>query len=114
MRIARLYVPGVVHHVISRLVDRRFFFDLPDARITYLKLLGRSLDRSDWQCLAYALMSNHIHLLLVAGQERPEHWLKRAHSPFAMVMNERAAGLGSIFADRPKMRIVPDADVARV
>src|SRR5678809_1433131 len=29
-------------------------------------------------------------------------------------MNERLEGLGPIIADRPKMRIVPDADVGRV
>jgi REP element-mobilizing transposase RayT len=114
MRIARVYVPGVAHHVITRLVDRRFYFDMAGARDTYLSLLGRSLEKSDWRCFAYALMSNHIHLLLLAGEEQPERWLKRVHSPFGLRMNDKCEGLGPIIADRPKMHIVPDADVGRV
>lgn len=113
MRIARVYVPGLTHHVIARFVDRRFYFDLEGSRGLYLGLLGRSLSRSDWRCLAYALMTNHIHLLLVAGHEEPERWLKRVHSPFALRVNEQAKGLGPIFADRPKMHLVPDDGVGR-
>jgi REP element-mobilizing transposase RayT len=114
MRVARLFAPGSVHHVISRLVDRRFFLDADEARARYLSLLGRSLAPSDWRCLAYALMSNHIHLVMAAGQEEPECWLKRVHSPFAHWLNKSAGGLGPIFADRPKVRIVADEKVGHV
>jgi putative transposase len=101
MRIARQEAPGIVHHVISRFVDRTWFLTDDVERDRYLHLLGQSLRRSDWRCLAYALMSNHLHLALIAGSEALESWTKRVHSPFANWMNRRHQRLGPIFADRP-------------
>jgi hypothetical protein len=54
-RIPRQPSPGAVHHVISRFVDRSWLLTEDAERARYLYLLGRSLQRSDWRCLAYAL-----------------------------------------------------------
>jgi REP element-mobilizing transposase RayT len=101
MRIARCIAPGAVYHVISRFVDREWCFHDDEERANYLRLLGRALEMSDWRCLAYALMSNHIHLAMIAGEQTMERWLKRVHSPFANWLNERHGRLGPIFANRP-------------
>lgn len=114
MRVPRFYAPGTVHHVIARLVDRKFFLDLPGARPRYLALLASSIAKSDWCCLGYALMSNHVHLLMLAGHQEPAMWLRRVHSPFAFWLNQAHAGLGVIFAERPKLIIVEDHKVAPV
>jgi REP element-mobilizing transposase RayT len=104
----RYYLPHRVHHVIARLVDRRFYMNLEGARDRYLQLLGKALSRSDWTCLAYALMSNHIHLLMLAGLSVPDSWFRRVHPPFTKWINETHGGLGVIFASRPKMHVVTD------
>jgi REP element-mobilizing transposase RayT len=114
MRTIRLYVPGNVHHVICRFVDRRFFLEVPDARDRYLRLLGRAIAKSDWSVIAYALMSNHVHLLTVAGEQEPEHWQRRAHSPFGLWVNKHVEGLGTVFANRPRLYIVQHHRVADV
>ncbi len=114
VRIPRYFLPGGVHHIIARFVDRGFILDEPGARARYLELLGRSLRTSDWRCFGYALMSSHSHLTVVAGDEEPEHWLKRVHSPFGVWINQQRNGLGPIIAQRPSFRIVPDGDVAKV
>jgi hypothetical protein len=101
MRIARQVFPGVVHHIISRFVDRTWLLTEDVERDRYLHLLGRSLRRSDWRCLAYALMSNHLHFAMVAGEEPLGSWTKRVNSPFANWMNARHGRLGPVFADRP-------------
>jgi hypothetical protein len=101
MRIARQVAAGVVHHVISRFVDRSWFLTDEVERERYLHLLGRSLRRSDWRCLAYALMSSHLHFAMVAGEDPLETWTKRVNSPFANWMNARHGRLGPVFADRP-------------
>ena len=80
----------------------------------YVRLLGRAILKSDWKCLAYAVMSNHIHLCTVAGEQRLETWIRRAHSPFARWMNLRHAGLGSKFVRGPTDYAVPQERVARV
>jgi len=111
MRIARQEAHGVVHHVISRFVDRSWLLTDEVERERYLHLLGRSLRRSDWRCLAYALMSNHLHFAMVAGAAPLESWTKRVNSPFANWMNARHGRLGPVFADRPATYAVrPDAE----
>jgi REP element-mobilizing transposase RayT len=101
MRVARETAVGVAYHLIWRFVDREWFFNDEVERAHYLRLLGRALDKSDWRCTAYALMSNHIHLAAIAGTEDLETWTKRVNSPFARWMNERHERLGSLMADRP-------------
>jgi hypothetical protein len=101
MRVARQEIPGVVHHVISRFVDRTWFLTEDAERDRYLHLLGRALSQSDWRCLAYALMSNHLHFAMIAGVDPLESWTKRVNSPFANWMNARHRRLGPVFADRP-------------
>ncbi len=112
-RTRRSNLPGVVYHCITRFVDREWFFDHAEERERYLFLLGRSLNGSDWRCLAYALMSNHIHLAMLAGQQPMESWTKAAHSPFAHWMNRRHHRLGPIIADRAKdFQILPENEAS--
>jgi hypothetical protein len=113
-RIARLTVPHVLHHVISRFVDRDWFFASDVERARYLALLGRALSKTDWRCVAYCLMSNHIHLALVGGEAPLESWAKKVNSPFARWMNERHGRLGPVFADRPAVYLVPSHREAEV
>jgi hypothetical protein len=105
---------GVVFHLIWRFVDRSWFFTDDEDRSTYLRLLGRALAHSDWRCLAYALMSNHIHLCMVAGAKPMWSWTRRAHPPFVRWMNTRHGRLGSILADRAKDYAVLPANEAAV
>jgi REP element-mobilizing transposase RayT len=112
MRIARYITPGAVYHVISRFVDRDWRLHDDEERANYLRLLGRALEKRDWRCLSYALMSNHIHLAMIAGEEPMWRWLKRVHSPFANWMNERHDRLGPLFAHRPNAWGVRPENVA--
>jgi hypothetical protein len=114
MRTPRYFLPGAVHHVITRLVDRDFMLDIPGARAMYLSLLGRALANSDWSCVGYGLMSNHVHDVLIAGEQEPERLFKRVHSPFAGWLNQQRGGLGPVVAERPTIIIVPDSAVAKV
>jgi hypothetical protein len=106
-RIARVTVPEVLHHVISRFVDRDWYFASDFERNRYLYLLGRALQKSDWRCIAYCLMSNHIHLAMVGGELDLESWAKRVNSPFALWLNEQRGRIGPVFADRPATYLVP-------
>ncbi len=113
-RIARCIQPDTVHHVISRFVDRNWFFEEDGEREQYLVLLGRALSRTDWRCLAFCVMSNHVHLALVAGRMPLAAWARRVHSPFAHWMNGRRKRLGPLFADRPSAHGIPPERVLEV
>ncbi len=111
MRTARYNVFGVVYHVICRFADRRWRIHDDEERHHYLQLLGRALGRSDWRCLAYALMSNHIHLAMVAGRDILASWIQSVNSTFAQWLNRRHDRIGAVFAERPKdFAVRPDRE----
>jgi REP element-mobilizing transposase RayT len=94
--------PGKTYHLISRFVDRDWFISGDEERDFYLTLLGNAMSKSDWTCLAYAIMSNHIHLAFIAGEQTLGSWTRRVHSPFAGWMNRRHDRIGSLFVRGPK------------
>lgn len=112
MRQARLNVPGVVQHLIWRFVDHRWFIHSDTERSCYLRWLGRALLESDWKCIAFAVMSNHIHLAAIAGNEPLASWSRRAHLPFAQFINESTGRIGPVFADRAKCHAVAPPYIA--
>jgi putative transposase len=109
VRVARKIVPGVVYHIIARLVDRKWFIKNMEERTRYLALLANAMSKSDWRCLAYAIMSNHIHLAMVAGWSPLASWTISVHAPFAGWMNERYKRIGPLFTRGPKaLAILPE------
>jgi REP element-mobilizing transposase RayT len=106
--------PGFAYHVISRFVDREWYITGEDERRYYLHLLGRAIAQSDWRCLAYAVMSNHIHLATIAGAQSLASWIRRVHSPFVNMMNRSHGRSGPMFQRGPKTILVEPHRVGRV
>ena len=64
----RFFVPGVPVHVIQRGHNRSaIFFDDLDY-LEYLRCLKQAADICGCEIHAYALMTNHVHLLLTPGR----------------------------------------------
>ena len=101
-RSPRSIEPGTVYHLISRFVDRNWYITSEQERACYLRLLGRALAESDWRCLADAVMSNHVHLAMVAGRQQLDAWIRRVHAPFATWMNKRHDRIGVMFVRGPR------------
>ena len=97
----RSFQAGVVYHLISRFVASEWFIKTESDRKTYLHLLGRALADSDWRCFAFAVMSNHVHLAVIAGMSPLSSWICDVHGPFAEWINERHARIGSVFVRGP-------------
>lgn len=96
-------MPGSTYHLISRFVAKEWFVRSDVEREQYLRLLGDALDQSDWRCLAYAIMSNHIHLALEAGTDPLDSWISLAHVPFAIWINQCCERIGAVFVRGPKL-----------
>ena len=94
---------GRVYHVISRFVAKEFFIDSALERRTYLSLLGAAIVETDWRCFSFAVMSNHIHLGLLAGSLRLAAWLRPMHTNFAQWMNIRRDRIGAVFVRGPNV-----------
>lgn len=81
-------------------------------RARYLRNASHAFRRSDWKPLAYALMSSHIHWVMLAGTAPPHRVFHPAHTGFAQWLNRRQARLGPVFANRFRTIDVKGSDAA--
>lgn len=104
---ARLHAPGTLVHLIARIVNREFLIGGHEERCAYLDRVPAALERTDWVPLAFALMSNHIHLALIAGTVVPCRFFQGLHRSFAGWLNRSQRRLGPVFAGRPRTIYMP-------
>jgi len=97
----RVVFPGIPHHVTQRGNHReRVFFESGDAEF-YLSLL-HAYSRN-WQVavVAYCLMPNHVHLVLVPADVHGMHRaLKAVHSQYAQRINRMRDITGHLWQGR--------------
>jgi REP element-mobilizing transposase RayT len=67
---------------------------------TYVALLGATVMRMRWQCLAYCLMPNHVHLLLTTPEPNLGQGMQRLHGRYAQTFNARHGDVGHLFQGR--------------
>ena len=68
-RIARLVVPGYPHHVTQWGVRSLPIFSDDTDRRAYLDIMAEQLDRFGVEVLAWCLMTNHTHLVVVPKEQ---------------------------------------------
>lgn len=108
-RQARLNVVGGVFHLVSRFARDEWRLDVAGARQAYLAYLGEAAATGGVEVLAYCLMSNHVHLVVVQGERPLERFTKSLHAGFAAWSHGQARGRkaqGPVFADRPRAVLV--------
>lgn len=62
----RPYHPGMIFHLVSRTHRREAWFT-PELRSVVVELIRSTVARTDAQLLAYAVMPNHLHIVLRQG-----------------------------------------------
>lgn len=100
-RLARVVVPGIPHHVTQRGNGRAqtFFADADYAR--YRDLLGESCRAAGVEVWAWVLMPNHVHLILVPGDEDGlRRALARVHRRYASELHARERRTGHFWQGR--------------
>jgi hypothetical protein len=103
----RLIEPLSLQHCISRIVDRKDRIH-DRARKDYLSFVGHALRRSDWIVLGYAIMSNHVHWAMLAGEAPLDVFFHSLHGRFARGLNRDEHRLGPVFAARPRNLVVAE------
>ena len=100
-RFARLVIPGYPHHITQRgSRKQRTFFDEEDYSF-YLDLLAEQLPRSKSTILAYCLMPNHVHLIVVPRREDSlARLLRRTHAEYARRINSEHDWQGHLWQER--------------
>ena len=72
VRAARIQAPGALHHVIVRGIERGKIFRSDYDRRNFLNRLEKLIPETQTDCFAWALIPNHVHLLLRAGLRNPQ------------------------------------------
>jgi REP element-mobilizing transposase RayT len=86
--------------VYARGNDRRRIYLNDRDRRAYLSMLGATVARTGWSCLAYCLMRNHVHLLLETPQPNLAYGMQRLHGDYARRFNARYDRTGHLFEGR--------------
>lgn len=101
-RSARIDIPGLLQHVIVRGIEKRdIFLDVDDKEL-FLERLSKLLIATGTDCLAWALMSNHFHLLLRPQSTKLSVFMRRLLTGYAVVFNLRHGRSGHLFQNRYK------------
>lgn len=102
----RLQYPGSLHHITSRGNARQnIFLDDVDRR-RFLELLGACVQRFGWILTAYALMSNHFHLVVQLTAENLSRGMQWLNGTYPQLFNRRHERVGHLFQGRPCIRLV--------
>jgi len=88
--------------VIGRGLECRNIFDQNIDKCDFLQRLGVSLENSEALCFAWAVMSNHYHLLVRVGQEPLGKIMAPVLSGYASMYNRRYHRSGYVFQNRFK------------
>jgi len=88
-RRARLDAPGTLHHVIVRGIEkRRIVNDVAD-RKNFVDRLGGLAVETETSIYAWAIMTNHAHLLLRSSEMGLSGFMRRLLTGYAVSYNRR-------------------------
>lgn len=99
-RTARIDYPDILQHVIVRGVNRCDIFADDDDRRKFLRRFSQLLVETQTDCFAWALMSNHLHLLLRPRRSRLADLMRRLLTGYAIYFNRRHGRSGHLFQNR--------------
>lgn len=101
-RQARVDIPGLLHHVMARGIERRVIFSDPADYMDFQARLESSHERYPSQILAWALMPNHFHLLIRSGAQGLVPFMQKLMTGYATAYNVRHKRAGHLFGNRYK------------
>ena len=101
-RQSRIDTPGALHHIMIRGLEGRNIFKDNKDRDDFMDRLGIILPDTSTPCYAFALMSNHVHLLLRTGLAPVAQVMRRLLTGYAVRYNRRHRRSGKLFQNRYK------------
>ena len=101
-RLARIDAPGALHHIIIRGIEKKPIFKDERDKDNLLERLGSILLETSTPCYAWALMTNHVHLLLRTGLVPIATLMRRLLTGHAQQFNRRHRRHGQLFQNRYK------------
>lgn len=100
-RISRIVAIGFPHHVTQRGVRSMDVFHDDEDRHQYLRFIKEEAERSELDILAWCLMTNHVHFIVIPHMEISlARGFGEAHKRYTRMKNIRDNARGYLFQGR--------------
>lgn len=116
-RQARLKSCRGEYHVMMRGINHQRIFDSDDDCRKFIQIIhslkqrpGENNKDSDWMILAYALMTNHFHILVKEGNISVGDFVKKIAGAYVLYYNRKNRRDGHLFKERFKSEPCEDDD----
>jgi len=104
----RIQYPDAVYHVSCRGNERREIFRNAEDRKDFFNLLARSIDIFEVRLLAYALMSNHFHLLVCTPKSNLSEFMRHFNISYTGSFNRKYKRSGHLYQGRYKAFLIDE------
>ena len=98
----RLDAPGTLHHVMVRGIEKQDIFVDDRDRHNFVSRLSALAKATETPVYAWALMNNHVHILLKSGPKGLPTLMRRLLTGYAVTYNLRHQRHGHLFENRYK------------
>ncbi len=98
----RIEYPGALYHVTSRGDRQQALFEDDEDREMFLRTLAEVVERFNWLCHAYCLMTNHYHLLVETPDGNLSKGMRHLNGVYTQATNRRHTRVGHLFQGRFK------------
>ena len=102
----RIHVPGYPYHLCSRGNAKQCIFEDDRDCEQFLEFLGQSVTRFRVSCLAYCLLWNHFHLLVIPHEQTVSELMQYLNSTYAQWFNVRHKRVGHVLQGRFASKVV--------
>src|SRR3954451_12066626 len=107
-RQARGRVAAGVYHVWRRTAGPTSMFRDDIDRTRFCMRLTKAIQRYQWTCIAFVLMSTHFHLVLELDDDVLQPGMRDFFGPYAQAFNRRHGRYGHLRAEAYKLRRIRD------
>jgi len=113
-RQARIVIPKLAHHITQRGNYRQNIFDNEGNYKQYCKWINEYAKENSIDILAYCLMSNHVHFIVIPRKEEDLSKLFRtAHMRYSHYLNRQRSAKGHLWQGRFYSCILGDSHLYR-
>ena len=108
-RINRKYYISSFLHIMVQGINKEEIFKNDFYKNLYLKLINENIEESNLIILAYAIMSNHAHILLNYSKiENVSEFMHKVNQNFAQIYNKMENRVGYVFRGRYRCEQIKD------
>ncbi|MBN2482606.1 MAG: transposase [Candidatus Omnitrophica bacterium] len=104
----RIIFEGGIYHVTQRAPGREILFVEDRDYLYLLKLLKEIVEKFDLELYAFALLPNHLHLLLSIQQGNLSQAMKKLFERYAEYFNKKYERKGHVFCGRYRASLCND------